>query len=44
MKALVKLADLNVQASMRRVELEVRDGLVFAREPAGALKLGCRRL
>jgi outer membrane protein TolC len=38
MKALVKLADLNVQASMRRVELEVRDGLVSLENQRAALK------
>jgi outer membrane protein TolC len=38
MKALVKLADLNVQASMRRVELDVRDGLVSLENQRAALK------
>jgi hypothetical protein len=38
MKALVKLADLNVQASMRKVELDVRDGLVSLENQRAALK------
>jgi outer membrane protein TolC len=38
MKALVKQADLNVQASMRQVELQVRDGLVSLENQRAALK------
>jgi outer membrane protein TolC len=38
MKALAKLSDLNVQASMRQVELQVREGLVSLENQRAALK------
>jgi outer membrane protein TolC len=37
-KALAKLADLNVKASMRQVELQVREGLVSLENQRAALK------
>ena len=37
-KALARLADLNVQASMRQVELQVREGLVSLENQRAALK------
>jgi outer membrane protein TolC len=38
MKALARLSDLNVQASMRQVELQVREGLVSLENQRAALK------
>jgi len=38
MKALARLTDLNVQASMRQVELQVREGLVSLENQRAALK------